>query len=348
MSLKILILGVNGFIGSNLTKAILKQTDWEIYGMDMASDKLGNSLGNTRFHFIEGDITISKEWIEYHVKKCDVVLPLVAIATPATYVQDPLRVFELDFEANLPIVRQCLTYHSRVIFPSTSEVYGMSDEVEFNESTSKLVLGPIEKERWIYSCSKQLLDRVIYAMGAHRGLQFTLFRPFNWIGPNQDRVFDLGESSSRVVSQFISNIIHGQQIQLVNGGKQRRCFTYIDDGIDALLKIIANKDNCATGKIFNIGNPYNDFSIAELAKAILAMVKTYPDYAEIAQQCQIIDVDGGEYYGKGYQDVAARIPSIKNAEHYLGWRPQVDFNTALKKTLDFYLLQKLPEELLSA
>ncbi len=131
--------------------------------MDMAADKLDQCLGHERFHFVEGDITINREWIEYHVKKCDVVLPLVAIATPATYVLDPLRVFELDFEANLEIVRQCVRYKKRVLFPSTSEVYGMSTDREFNEETSNLVLGPINKPRWIYSCSKQLLDRVIHA-----------------------------------------------------------------------------------------------------------------------------------------------------------------------------------------
>ena len=84
MSLKVLILGVNGFIGNSLTQTILETKDWEVYGMDMNNNKLGDSLGNPRFHFVEGDITINMEWIEYHVKKCDVVLPLVAIATPAT------------------------------------------------------------------------------------------------------------------------------------------------------------------------------------------------------------------------------------------------------------------------
>ena len=103
--LKVLILGVNGFIGHHLTRHIMETTDWEVHGMDMMSDRVEPWLDNPRFHFFEGDITINKEWIEYHVKKCDVVLPLVAIATPATYVREPLRVFELDFEANLPIIR---------------------------------------------------------------------------------------------------------------------------------------------------------------------------------------------------------------------------------------------------
>ena len=122
---RVLILGVNGFIGHHLSKRIIAGTDWEIYGMDMQTERIDDLLGEPRFHFFEGDITINREWIEYHVKKCDVVLPLVAIATPATYVREPLRVFELDFEANLPIVRAAVRHRKRLIFPSTSEVYGM-------------------------------------------------------------------------------------------------------------------------------------------------------------------------------------------------------------------------------
>src|SRR3977135_1581142 len=125
MALKIMILGANGFIGSALTNAILRTRPWEVYGIDLADNKLGELPKTDRFHFIEGDITINKEWIEYHVKKCDVILPLVAIATPATYVKEPLRVFELDFEENLRVVRCCVKYRRRLVFPSTSEVYGM-------------------------------------------------------------------------------------------------------------------------------------------------------------------------------------------------------------------------------
>ena len=142
--MKILILGVNGFIGNALTRRILKERDWEVFGMDLYSNKLDQALDHPRFHFLEGDIAINKEWIEYHIKKCQVVLPLVAIATPMTYVKRPLRVFELDFEENLRIVRQCVKYGSRIIFPSTSEVYGMCPDAEFSEDDSTLVLGPIQ------------------------------------------------------------------------------------------------------------------------------------------------------------------------------------------------------------
>ena len=337
MSLKVLILGVNGFIGNSLTERILRDTDWEVYGMDMGRDKLDRCLGHERFHYVEGDITINKEWIEYHVKKCDVVLPLVAIATPATYVQDPLRVFELDFEANLEIVRQCARYKKRVLFPSTSEVYGMSADTEFDEESTSLVLGPIHKQRWIYSCSKQLLDRVIYAYGQRDGLKFTLFRPFNWIGPKLDNILEPKEGSSRVLTQFIGNILRGTDIRLVDGGAQRRSFTYIDDGVDALKRIIENKDGCADGRIFNIGNPKNDMSVRELAETLVALVKTYPKYAALADKTRLVTVSSGDYYGKGYQDILTRVPSIRNAQQYLGWNPTTDFTTALRKTLDYHL-----------
>src|SRR5262249_37946433 len=152
------------------------------------------------------------------VKQVDVVMPLAAIATPATYVSDPIAVFELDFEANLAVVRDCVKHKKRLIFPSTSEVYGMSDDLPYDEENSRLVTGPINKHRWIYSCSKQMMDRVIYAYGTRGDLRFTLFRPFNWMGPGLDNVWANKGKSSRVVSQFLSDIFHNRDIQLVGGG----------------------------------------------------------------------------------------------------------------------------------
>lgn len=334
---KILILGINGFIGNQLTKKILASTDWEVYGMDLATNKLAHSIDNPHLHFTKGDITINKEWITEHIKKCDVVLPLVAIATPATYVTDPLRVFELDFEANLPIVRQCVQFKKHLIFPSTSEVYGMCPEAEFDEETSVLVQGPINKERWIYSCSKQLMDRVIYAYGKHSDLKFSLFRPFNWIGPTQDDIHNLPKGGVRVITQFISNIFYGKDFQLVDGGEQKRCFTFIDDAIEALLKIVTNKNGCVESKIINIGNPKNNASVREIAEKILALAKKYPKYKSQVQKIKIIDTRSDNYYGSSYQDVKNRVPAIKRAKEILDWEPKTDLATALEKTMDYYL-----------
>jgi len=337
---KILILGVNGFIGHHLSKRILAETDWSVYGMDMQADRISDLAGHPRFHFFEGDITINREWIEYHIRKCDTVLPLVAIATPATYVKEPLRVFELDFEANLPIVRQCVKYGKRILFPSTSEVYGMCRDAEFDPYHSDLVLGPIEKQRWIYSCSKQLMDRVIWAYGSpDRGrerLDFTLFRPFNWIGAGLDSIHTPKEGSSRVITQFLGHIVRGEDIQLVDGGRQRRSFTYIDDGIAALMKMIENRDGVATGRIYNVGNPTNDFSVRELAQMMLDLALTYPEYAESARQVRLVDTTAEAYYGAGYQDVQSRVPHIGNTCSELDWSPNVTMADALRRIFDAY------------
>jgi nucleoside-diphosphate-sugar epimerase len=332
---KVLILGVNGFIGHHLSKRILETTDWEVYGMDMQTDRLGDLTQHERMHFFEGDITINKEWVEYHIRKCDVILPLVAIATPATYVKQPLRVFELDFEANLPIVRSAVKYGKHLVFPSTSEVYGMCDDDEFDPQSSSLVYGPINKPRWIYACSKQLMDRVIWGYGME-GLNFTLFRPFNWIGPGLDSIHTPKEGSSRVVTQFLGHIVRGENISLVDGGAQKRAFTDIDDGITALMHIIANKNQVASGKIYNIGNPKNNFSVRQLAHMMLELAAQFPEYADMAKQVQLVETSSGSYYGTGYQDVQNRVPKIENTMQELGWAPAATMDQALRKIFEAY------------
>ena len=333
---RILILGVNGFIGHHLSRRIVAATDWEIYGMDMQTERITELLAEKRFHFFEGDITINREWIEYHVKKCDVVLPLVAIATPATYVREPLRVFELDFEANLPIVRAAVRHKKRLIFPSTSEVYGMCGDAEFDPESSDLVLGPINKPRWIYACAKQLMDRVIHAYGMEQGLDYTLFRPFNWIGAGLDSINTPKEGSSRVITQFLGHIVRGEPIKLVDGGTQKRAFTYIDDGIAALTQIVANPGGIASGKIYNIGNPANNYSVRDLATMMLALAATYDEYRESAAQVTLVDTSAEGYYGKGYQDVQNRVPNIANTCADLDWKPTVGMDAALRHIFDAY------------
>ncbi|MEQ9892609.1 bifunctional UDP-4-amino-4-deoxy-L-arabinose formyltransferase/UDP-glucuronic acid oxidase ArnA [Pectobacterium aroidearum] len=334
---RVLILGVNGFIGNHLTERLLRDDRYEIYGLDISSDAIARFLGDPRFHFVEGDISIHNEWIEYHIKKCDVILPLVAIATPIEYTRNPLRVFELDFEENLKIVRDCVRYNKRIVFPSTSEVYGMCDDKEFDEDNSRLIVGPINKQRWIYSVSKQLLDRVIWAYGAKSGLRFTLFRPFNWMGPRLDTLDAARIGSSRAITQLILNLVEGSPIKLVDGGAQKRCFTDIHDGIEALFRIIENRNGQCDGQIINIGNPHNEASIRELGEMLLTSFNAHPLRDRFPPFAGFIEVESSSYYGKGYQDVAHRTPSIRNAKRLLEWEPTVKMEQTVAETLDYFL-----------
>ena len=212
----------------------------------------------------------------------------------------------------------------------------MSTDKEFHPYQSILVLGPLTKPRWIYSCSKQLLDRIISAYGQQHGLAYTLFRPFNWIGPGLDSIHTPKEGSSRVVTQFLGHIARGEPIQLVDGGRQRRSFTDFSDGIDALMKIIENRDNCASGHIYNIGNPTNDLSIRELAELMLEIAHEFPEYSEGANQAALQEVSSGQYYGPGYQDIQTRVPFIGNTCEELGWLPKVQLKDSLVKIFDAY------------
>jgi UDP-4-amino-4-deoxy-L-arabinose formyltransferase/UDP-glucuronic acid dehydrogenase (UDP-4-keto-hexauronic acid decarboxylating) len=333
----VLILGVNGFIGNHLSERLLESGRYEVHGMDLNSDTIERLKGHPDFHFAEGDISIMREWIEYHVRKCDIILPLVAIATPIEYVRNPLRVFELDFEENLRIVRYAVKYGKRLIFPSTSEVYGMCQDPEFDEQRSNFVLGPIHKQRWIYSCSKQMLDRVIWAYGADRGLQFTLFRPFNWVGPRLDSLNSARIGSSRVITQFILNLVEGTPIRLVDGGRQKRCFTDVKDGIDCLFKVIENKNGSCNGRIFNIGNPDNEYSMQELADMLRKQFAAHPLRSHFPPDAGIKYIDARTFYGSGYQDLQHRRPSIRQARRILGWEPKVPLEQSVGETLDYFL-----------
>ena len=334
---KVLILGANGFIGNALSERLLDAGGYEVHGLDLQSDKIQRLLNRPGFHFEEGDISIHREWIEYHVRKCDVILPLVAIATPIEYVRNPLRVFNLDFEENLRVIRYCAKYNKRVVFPSTSEVYGMCQEDEFDEDNSNLVLGPIRMQRWIYSCSKQLLDRVIWAYGEKEGLQFSLFRPFNFIGPRLDTLQAARIGSSRAITQLILNLVEGSPIQLVDGGRQKRCFIDVQDAMECLFRIIENKNGAADGQIFNIGNPANEASIAELAQMVWEAFEAHPLRAQFPPFAGFQNIESGQYYGAGYQDMEHRRPSIKKAEKRLGWQPHISMRDAVATTVDFFL-----------
>jgi UDP-4-amino-4-deoxy-L-arabinose formyltransferase/UDP-glucuronic acid dehydrogenase (UDP-4-keto-hexauronic acid decarboxylating) len=229
-----------------------------------------------------------------------------------------------------------------VIFPSTSEVYGMCTDERFDEDQSNLVVGPINKQRWIYSVSKQLLDRVIWAYG-QQGLRFTLFRPFNWMGPRLDRLNSARIGSSRAITQLILNLVEGTPIRLVDGGAQKRCFTDVDDGIEALARIVENAGGRCDGQIINIGNPDNEASIAELAHELLRQFEQHPLRGHFPPFAGFRAVESRSFYGAGYQDVSHRKPSIANARRLLGWNPTVPMHVTIEKTLDFFLREALAE-----
>jgi len=172
---RILILGVNGFIGHHLSSASSTGPTGRLWH-GYAERPHRGAPRSRAFPLFEGDITINHEWIEYHVRKCDTVLPLVAIATPAIYVKEPLKVFELDFEA---ICRSCGGCVRRQAPGFSLDLRGLRNvpRPRVRPGGFPARVRPDHKPRWIYACAKQLMDRVIHAYGMKEGLDYTLFVP---------------------------------------------------------------------------------------------------------------------------------------------------------------------------
>jgi nucleoside-diphosphate-sugar epimerase len=330
--MNLLILGSDGFIGHHLSSSILKDSRFESYnitGVDTNYQRNNMIPYNERFTFHLLDIIKRRDKVDELIEAADIIMPLVAIATPKVYVERPMDVFELDFEENLRILKLCHKLNKRVIFPSTSEVYGKSI-APFDEYESDLVYGPIKYSRWIYACSKQLLDRVIFALDQKSNFNFTLFRPFNWVGPYLDSLESSSEGSSRLITQLINDALVKQEITLVDGGHQKRCFTDVRDGVEALKLILLNPEK-TNKKIYNVGNPWNELSVREVSDRLIKLLY------ERKQDKGLIEVrvkSSSEFYGKGYQDVSNRVPSINQIGNDLGWAPKFSFDESLSNILD--------------
>ena len=330
--MKILILGVNGFIGSHLSERLLADPQWQVTGFDLVGDYVARWAHHPRFTFRQGDIFREDAWLSEAVAAADVVFPLAGVAKPALYVKRPLYVYELDYEQNVKIARLCAEHRTRIIFPSTSEVYGMSPDRELREDESPLVQGPIAASRWIYSCCKQMMDRVLAALGQERGLRYTCVRPFNWRGPRLDTCEDAARHEARAVTQMLYDMLHHRPVVLVNGGAQRRSFTHVDDGIDGLLAMLTHEKE-AQGQIFNLGNPHNNASIRDLAVAVRDALKEHPAWRSVAEAAVLEERPAAAYYGSGYEDIDDRRPSVAKAQKLLGWSPRIDFTETVRRTV---------------
>lgn len=330
--MNILILGSDGFIGYHLLSSALRDPSFNEHrfvGADLNCTRTKKLPDTERFKFHQLDIIKERDKVDELIRDADVILPLVAIATPKLYVEQPLRVFELDFEENLRVIKLAHELGKRIIFPSTSEVYGKG-QAPFDEEETDLVYGPIKYSRWIYACSKQLLDRVIFAMDQRKPFRFTLFRPFNWVGPYLDSLESTSEGSSRLITQLMGDAMQRGEITLVDGGHQKRCFTDVRDGVDALKRIILNEE-ASNGKIFNVGNPWNNLSVREVA---LSLIDNLEKRNLTKGKAEIKVVSSSKFYGAGYQDVSNRVPSINAIGNALGWTPTYTFEDSLNNILD--------------
>ena len=263
--MKILLLGAGGFIGVNLVERLLADGVHDVVAVDINAEKI-EEISYEDLHFLRLDISQDEAEVEELVKQADVVVDLVAIANPSLYVTDPIGVYELNFTQNLKVVHQCIRHKKRLVQFSTCEVYGITaakamgldsrtHPIPFHEDTTPLIMGPVKNQRWIYACAKQLLERLLHAYGLRGELEWTVIRPFNFIGPRIDFLPSEASGNPRVFSHFMNGLLYGTPLKLVDGGVNYRAYTYIDDAVDCMVRILENPDK-TRNDIFNIGSKH--------------------------------------------------------------------------------------------
>ncbi|MBW2732713.1 MAG: NAD-dependent epimerase/dehydratase family protein [Deltaproteobacteria bacterium] len=327
----IAVLGGGGFLGSHFVRGLLQQTNLEVEVVDTCFTKLESAPLPRAARLTRACVT-QQGLIERVVEEHETIVSMTAICTPANYNKEPLAVIDASYTDLVPLVQRCSEKKRYLIHLSTCEVYGKAESEALNETSSPLLLGPIPAERWSYACAKQLLERVIWAHMTHHGLEATIIRPFNVIGPQMDYLpgFD-GEGTPRVLANFMHALLCGEALPLVDGGAQRRAFLYVDDFTEALLGLLRCPE--ARGEIINLGNPENDISIAELAAQMIAAYSKHQ--GPKASTPELVSADS--FYGAGYDDVKRRVPDIHKASALLQWRPSTSLEAMLPAIIDDYV-----------
>jgi UDP-apiose/xylose synthase len=341
---RIAVLGAGGFLGSHLVPALLARGAAAIDAVDVTFDKLAPTPGE-RVRRIQARID-RPGLLDELTERCEVVLSLTAICTPARYNRDPMEVIDASYTDLVPLVKLCAQRRRWLVHFSTCEVYGRraldaagGPSERMSEDGSALALGPVHKERWSYACAKQLLERVIWAHGQHAGLPFTIVRPFNVIGPRMDYLPGVdGEGVPRVLASFMNALLRGEPLPLVAGGHQRRSFIAAGDFCEGVLRILERPATCQ-GEILNLGNPANDVSVRALAEALSA---EYARCVPGAPLPPLREVSAEELYGPGYDDSEARVPETSKVERLLDFRPPTSLAAMLPGIVADYVARYRP------
>jgi UDP-glucose 4-epimerase len=319
---RVFITGGAGFVGSHLADALLERGD-EVYVLDnLATGSIANIAHlktNPKFHYTIDSVT-NEPLLAEMVDMCDVVVHLAAAVGVKLIVEAPVHTIETNVHGTEVVLKHANKKKKLVLIASTSEVYGKSLEVPFNESAD-LVLGPTAKHRWAYACSKLIDEFLALAYWKERKLPVIIVRLFNTVGPRQTGQYGM------VIPNFVRQALAGQPITVFGDGEQSRSFTYVGDVVRAMVALI--NEPAAVGQVFNIGNG-KEISINALA----AKVKTLTGSGS-----EIVRIPYDQAYEAGFEDMPRRVPDISKIRALIGYEPTVELDEILERVIDHFRQQ---------
>ena len=312
------ITGGAGFIGSHLAEKLLSNGEIVSIIDDLSTGSIENIehlKSNVNFEY-KIDSIMNEHLLAELIDKADVVFHLAAAVGVKLIVESPVRTIETNIQGTELVLKMASKKKKKIIIASTSEVYGKGTCMPFKE-TGDLVFGPTTKGRWSYACSKAIDEFLGLAYYKEKKVPVTIVRLFNTVGPRQTGMYGM------VIPTFVKQALLNHPITVYGDGQQTRCFTYVGDVVDALVKISRNPK--AVGEIFNIGST-EEISIKELAELVKSMTKS---------NSEIVYIPYDKAYEEGFEDMQKRIPDLSKIREFIGYKPTTNLKGILEKVIDW-------------
>ena len=317
MTRTVMITGVGGLIGSHLAETLLRQ-GCKVHGFDIHDLDINKNLDtaktNENFFYYKGDIRSEEDIQNFFQSDATEIYHLASVVGVNRYMEDPLSLIDIGVIGTRNLIAKCEKNNVRMLFTSTSEVYGRNTNIPWSEDDDR-VLGATSVDRWSYSTAKALCEHMLFGVHHSKAWPMSIVRFFNVYGPRQNPIY--------VVSKSIYNVLNGNAPELYDGGQQTRCFTYVEDVVEGIISA-ATKD-AAIGQVINLGNPVES-SMKEALEIILE---------ESQSTLTPTAVDTDVRYGDLYEDINRRVPSVDKAKDLLGWEPTTSLKDGISKTMQW-------------
>ena len=322
--MRALVTGGAGFVGSHLCEALLSRGD-EVFVLDNLQtgsiENIEHLKADPRFHYTIDSVMNERVTAEL-IDRADVVFHLAAAVGVRLIVESPVNTIETNVHGTEMVLKLANKKKKKVLLASTSEVYGKSTRVPFRE-IDDLVLGPTYKGRWSYACSKALDEFLALAYYKEKRLPVVIFRLFNTVGPRQTGRYGM------VIPNFVKQALLGHPLTVFGSGQQTRCFTYVSDVVDALVKLAEHPG--AEGRVVNIGNDREEVTMLDLARRVKERT---------GSKSEIVTVPYDQAYEEGFEDMPRRVPDLDRIRALIGYEPQVHLDEILDRVIAFFTSDK--------
>ena len=319
---KVMITGGAGFIGSRLVLRLLND-GYQVHVFDMTpfekALRLKNIKDNKNLKYTQGDLRDKNKIKEWYQKDASHLFHLASVVGVENYINDPLALIDIVVGGTRNLFELAAKFKTRVLFTSTSEIYGKNPNIPWGENSDRF-LGPTSIDRWSYSSSKAVCEHMLFALEKSHQLKFSIIRFFNVYGPGQAPIF--------VVSKSIYQALNNKSPLIYDDGLQTRCFTFVDDAIEGLIKASFKKEGLS--EVFNIGS-----NIETSMKEVVNLVIKFS-----GDKIQPENFITQKEYGKSYEDIPRRIPNVSKAKNILNWEATTKLADGIRTSIEWAKFNK--------